>query len=396
MEKDGVNMFILDKPYVSKFLEDTIIKLGMPVLKNDAVEELGLSDNINLLDEKEFIDEIKKKGENLIYCNSENPINWITNNLSFTELPEKINVFKDKFKFRELIKNMYPDFYYKEVSFKDLKDIDLDEMKFPFVIKPSIGFFSMGVHKVNSVTEWEDVIVELEREIFNMKEKYPIEVIDTNKFIIEENIEGEEFAVDLYYDLEGRPIILNILKHLFSSGEDVKDRVYITSKEIMENYHRLFLNYLTKIGELIDLKGFPMHIEFRVDEVGNIVPIEVNPMRFAGWCTTDVAYYAYGINVYEYFLKQKEPDWQEVLRDKEEIYSIVIADVADDIDVNQIEEVYYDKFYSYFERPLDLRKIDYQKHGVFGFLFAKTSYNNYQELENILASDLKEYIRLKE
>ncbi|UMZ72926.1 ATP-grasp domain-containing protein [Natranaerofaba carboxydovora] len=388
-------MIILDKPYVSNFLQNTIIKLDLPVLHSENIEELNLDNKINLIKGEDFINKVNEKGA-LVYSNSENSIDWITKNLSFTDLPEKIDVFKDKLKFRELLKDIYPDFFYKEVNVDGLKDFDINEIEMPFVIKPSIGFFSIGVYKVSSISEWKNVTTELKTEVNKMAKNYPVEVIDTTKFIVEENIEGEEFAVDLYYDKDGRPVILNILKHIFSSEEDVSDRVYITSKEIIEENHDQFVEFLDDIGEMVELKNFPMHIEFRFNNYGALIPIEVNPLRFAGWCTTDVAYYAYGINVYEYYFKQIKPDWKEILKNKEDkIYSIVIADLPEDIDVNEIVEVDYDKFRSHFEKPLEMRKIDYVKHGVFAFLFAETDYNNWQELEEILKSSLEEYLKFK-
>lgn len=386
-------MIILDRPYVSKFLEDTIVELDLPVLKNEAVEGFELEDNINFLEADEFITELKEDKERLIYSNSENPINWITNNLFFTELPQKIDLFKNKVKFRQLVEDMYPDFFYKEVSFDQLEELDIAEMELPFIIKPSIGFFSLGVYKVNNASDWEKVVDKLKEEVEDMTANYPSEVINAEKFIIEENIPGEEFALDIYYNNCGQPVILNILKHIFSSGEDVSDRVYITSKDIIEDYHDLFLDFLSEIGKKANLSNFPMHIEFRMNKKGEIIPIEVNPMRFAGWCTTDLAYYAYGINVYEYFFEQKEPAWEEILKSKEDkIYSIVVADLPKDIDCSDIRGVDYNKFSSYFENSLEMRRIDYRKHGVFAFLFAETSSNNWEELEGILNSDLKEYL----
>ncbi len=389
-------LLILDKPYVSKFLEKTILEMNLPILKTELIEEFNLDKNIIFLNSNEFINKVKKEQEVLIYTNSENPINWIVNNLSFTDLPKKINLFKDKLKFRRLLRNIYPNFFYREVRFDELEEIDIKEIKTPFIIKPAIGFFSIGVYKVNNALEWKNVVKKLKAEKNKMSSNYPIEVINTNKFIIEENIEGEEFAIDIYYDKKGKPVILNILKHIFSSSEDVSDRIYITSKQIIEKYHDLFLNFLFEMGDLVNLKGFPMHIEFRVNKDENIIPIEVNPMRFAGWCTTDIANYAYGINVYEYFFKQKEPQWEEILENKKDkIYSIVVADLPKDIKLKDIKEIDYDKFKSYFENPLEMRKIDYAKYGVFAFLFAETSSNNWKELDGILNLDLKQYLKLK-
>jgi hypothetical protein len=41
----------------------------------------------------------------------------------------------------------------------------------------------------------------------------------------------------------------------------------------------------------------------------------------------------------------------------------------------------------------ELRKIDFKKYPVFGFLFTQTHKENAAELEHILKSDLKEYVR---
>jgi len=46
---------------------------------------------------------------------------------------------------------MFPDFYFKAVKVEDLADINFSELPLPFVIKPSAGFMSMGVHKVTIV-----------------------------------------------------------------------------------------------------------------------------------------------------------------------------------------------------------------------------------------------------
>ncbi|WP_291858079.1 ATP-grasp domain-containing protein [Marinilabilia sp.] len=389
-------MIILDHPYVSQILEDTILKNNYPVLKNKASEELNLREDLPFLDDHAFAEAIKGKDFPLVYTNSENSIEWISRNLDFTPLPELISNFKDKVKFRRLIKAMYPNFFFREVSFDDLEKIFHGELPYPFIIKPSVGFFSIGVHVVNDAAEWVKVVAKLKSEIDSLGRNFPGEVINVSTFILEEIIPGDEFAVDVYYDRAGKPVVLNILKHLFSSAEDVSDRVYITSKQIIEDHLESFTRFLSKMGDLIELRGFPMHIEFRVDSKNNIVPIEVNPMRFAGWCVTDIAWYAFGINVYEYFFEQKQPDWKNILKDKnDDIFSMVVADLPGDIPAEKIRKIDYLKFQNYFEEPLELRKIDYKKHGVFAFQFARTSYKNRKMLEDILKSDLKEFLIMK-
>ena len=65
------------------------------------------------------------------------------------------------------------------------------------------------------------------------------------------------------------------------------------------------------------------------------------------------------------------------------------------IEENEIEYFDYEKLVNDFENPLDLRKIDFHEYPVFGFLFTETTRGNENELNRILACDLRKYIRLK-
>jgi biotin carboxylase len=153
--------------------------------------------------------------------------------LAFSSLPKKIEQFKNKARFRELTRSLSPDFFFKEVGIDELKLIKIDQIPMPFIIKPNVGFFSMGVHKVSNGEEWLQAIDAIQAEIDHMDSLYPDEVLNTASFIIEQCIEGEEFAVDAYFNATGEPIILNILHHTFSSESDVSDRVYTTSKAFL-------------------------------------------------------------------------------------------------------------------------------------------------------------------
>ena len=286
----------------------------------------------------------------------------------------------------------------KWAVYKRRKDsnISLENLEFPFIIKPAIGFFSVGVHKVDKPDEWPHVLEKIKLEIADIEGLYPNEVIDTTHFIIEEYIEGEEFAIDCYFNKKGEAVVLNILHQIFSSGKDVSDRVYTTSKEIIEKHIFKAEDFLNKIGAKTDLKNFPIHVEVRIDKNGKINPIEVNPLRFGGWCTTgDLSWYAYGINSYEYFLYQKKPDWEEILKTKKDKkYNIIVLDNNSGFKESEIEYFDYEKLLKDFENPLILRKVDFNKYPVFGFLFTETSFENEKEINQILTSNLKKYIKL--
>jgi len=48
-----------------------------------------------------------------------------------------------------------------------------------------------------------------------------------------------------------------------------------------------------------------------------------------------------------------------------------------------------------FEKPLDLRRNDWNKYPVFGIMFTETRQTNFEEIEWVLKSDLKEFVTLK-
>ena len=146
-------MIILSKPYVSDFLVETIKKNNFAVLDNDIARQY--------FDEKYLTstkDAIKKyeDGE-LFYTNSENSIDWISQNLKNSPLEKYIRICKDKILFRKTISALYPDYKFLEIKLKDIININSDILPYPCILKPSVGFLSFGVYPVNNKQEWQNV-----------------------------------------------------------------------------------------------------------------------------------------------------------------------------------------------------------------------------------------------
>ena len=390
-------MIILDKPFVSDLLKETISRNKFTVLESGFSASLKLNNGTRFLNNEAAVIEYNAKINPQIYSNSENAINWISTHLNKTCLPNKINLFKDKVKFRELIKDIYPDFFFKEIDYNEIESLKIDDIPKPFIIKPSVGFFSMGVYKVYNNSDWENIPALIKKEIEQTRNLYPAEVMNPGKFIIEQMIEGDEFAFDVYFNNLGKPVVLGIFKHLFSSGNDVSDRVYYSSKEVIEKHLQQFTNFAKEIGKRAELKNFPMHVEVRINNKGELNPIEVNPMRFGGWCTTaDLTTLAYNLNPYEYYFKQKEPDWKTLLKHKKDLhYCMIILDNSTGYKTDDILDFNYNAVLKKFNKPLDLRKTDWNEYPIFGILFTETHTNNYGEIESILKSDLKEFVSLR-
>ncbi len=151
---------------------------------------------------------------------------------------------------------------------------------------------------------------------------------------------------------------------------------------------------LEKIGDLAEVKNFPIHFELRRNSNGILLPIEVNPIRFSGWCgTADLSFLAYGFNPYLYFYYQKKPDWCQILKGKKgKLFSMVELDNSTGKSVNEITSFNYDKLLANFEKPIELRKVDYKQYSIFGLLFIETREENFLEIQKILDSDLSEFI----
>lgn len=397
-------MFLLEAPYVSDFLKQSVVQSGAPVLDNGMAREALAESGVRLLPADEFAG-LLRAGKGRLYSNSENCIQWIEENLADTELPGRIALLKDKARFRDLLRDLYPDFRYRELRLDELAGFDPATFPKPFVIKPSVGFFSLGVHKVHADADWPETVRVIQEEVREVSDMYPSQVLDLGRFVVEECIEGEEYAVDAYFDAQGEPVILNVFTHLFASENDVSDRVYYTSSMIIRAWEPQFRALLAEVGRRAGLRNFPIHAELRVDTRGGECKwagqqcaafIEINPMRFAGWCCTDLAHFAYGLNPYRHYLEQTRPDWDAVLEGREgKVWSLVVADIHPDVDRAAIESVDYDAFRAAFAKPLELRPVDFRRYSAFAFLFAESDESDISELESILKSDLRQYIRMK-
>ena len=385
-------MFLIDKPFVSDFLIKTIKDNNYKIIATKVAKELVKDDSLAWIAEEEAIALLKNNPEISLYSNSENALAWIDQNYGESELSSQLQVLKNKVKFRELIKELFPDFYFKQISIEEIQRWSDDEIQFPFVIKPAVGFFSIGVHIVENEKDWIKAKSELQPD--KLKSIFPENVLNTSTFIIEEFIRGEEYAIDYYYDNNGDAVLLNVLHHLFSSGTDTSDRVYSTSKAIIEKYKIDLEYFLSKIGKELHLKNFPAHAEVRIDENGKIIPIEVNPLRFGGFCTTaDLLGVTLGFNEYKCFCENKKPDWNTIFKGKEnKTLSVIILDNNSGIIPSDILRFNYSDLAKDFEKPVLIRELDINNYPVFGFAFIESTASNKKELNDILTSDLRKYI----
>jgi hypothetical protein len=389
-------MIILEKPYVSEFLQQTVVRLGVPVLSTEYSRSLAFAGEMNMLEPGVFFAALKEMSQPLLYSNSENSTELLNRYGPELEVTKTLNFFKDKTRLREIFSKLNPDVWYLKFSLEELDGLDISTVKMPFVIKPVRGFASIGIHSVHSANDWNSALQGIKKEVILMRNVFPDVVVSLDEFIIERFIGGTEIAIDAYFNASGEPVILNILTHLFGSKSDMSDRLYLTSAEIVRKYHGPIHRYLEEIAKLRELRNFPFHLEMREESAGKFVPIEINPMRFMGFCVADVEHYFYGINPYEYYFLQKKPDWDQILSTRnDKFYGMFGIDIPKHLDKSKIR-FNYEKFIGHFSKVLHFLKTDYTKLPVAIYLFAEVQKENFAEFESILYSDLSEFIELEQ
>jgi hypothetical protein len=389
-------MILLDYPYVSDFLLDTISKFELPVIATKNALELASGRKMRWISESEALEILQKDPHHPVYTNSENSVQWIKEHLPNSSLYDTVHVFKNKFEFRRLVADAYPEIFFQAVALEQLDQIEPKNLVFPLIMKPSVGFFSLGIQRIDRASDWKTAVVNLKSDISTFKSLYPTAVVDSSQILLESYIEGDEYAFDCYFNKDGNPVLLNILHHTFSSADDVSDRLYSSCPSLITQMYKPIMDFLEMLGSKISLRNVPLHIEIR-KKGGKIYPIEVNPLRFGGFCTTaDLTWYAYGINSYLSFLQGIQPDWEHILPPRtDKIFSLILLDNQANIDPQEFDHFDYEALLGDFEKPLHLRKVPFDKFGVFGFLFTETRMKNKKELDAILYSDLRKYIKLR-
>ncbi len=382
-------MIVLDEPYVSEPLADWLEASQHPVLDNDVARAQAEGRSLNLVSADEAVRRID--GGERVYTNSENALAWVMENVHNESLVRGIGLFKDKAAMRSALAALDPDLFFKTCSVDELFKLDYAQLQTPFVLKPSVGFCSVGVYTVQSRQDWERALADIAQNASDWHSMYPESVIGAGSFILEGYIDGTEYALDAFFDESGSSRILNVLRHDFASPEDTSDRLYVTSPSIVRETSTAFTTWLDRVNALVGVRNFPVHVEVRVAD-GHVCPIEFNPLRFAGLGGTDLSLHAYGFRTYESFLNDELPDFDAAFAGREnKVYSMSLLNPPQGATGD--ERFDYDAFLGRFSHVLEMRPFDVRRVGNYGFLFLETDADTADELAFLQSSDLREFLR---
>ena len=380
-------MVIIDEPYASDVLIKWLDESKEPVLDNAFAKKISETHKLNLISDTEAIKRVNA-GES-VYTNSENALAWLLENTENENRNRSIELFKDKAAMRKKLAALSPGFFYQELTKSELADFDVTDIELPVVLKPAVGFCSMGVYVIENASDWDAALEDIAKSETIWNERYPQSVVDGENYLLEGYLDGQEYAIDMYYDRDGKANILNILRHDFASADDTSDRLYITNHDIVDDTYDKFMDWLDSVNKVIGARDFPVHVEIRMKD-DDIIPIEFNPLRFAGLGGTDISYHGLGFRTYEAYLKETPIDLKKLYaKHPDDTYSMSLLNPSVNADLSRPFD--HDSLASRFSNVIGFCKFDANVTGSFGFLFLKTDRSNADELDFILHSDLLEF-----
>ena len=118
-----------------------------------------------------------------------------------------IEVLKNKYTFRKMLTAIYPNYQYQFVKLQNIADLTITQKS---VIKPVKGVFGTAVRIINRDTDLTSLAAELQAELSKNVDLFSEGVLSKSDFIVEQYLEGEEYAVDMFYNTMGIPCIINI------------------------------------------------------------------------------------------------------------------------------------------------------------------------------------------
>lgn len=384
----GIFLILLDSTYISPLLSETLYEKDIVMCDIQQKEILGQ----NLVEEHDL--ENVFQSEELIIMNSEEAFQLLNEFHSQANITKVANLFKNKVDFRKCLSKIYPHFFFLEASMRELHHIDTEILPYPVILKPSIGYSSVGVYRIENKHEYQRVLENLVSTMQSGSENYSTDVLDTNSFIIESYIEGQEFAVDLYFDDNNEPVLLNVFSRMFKDEKDMSDRIYYTSKQILADYLAPISAYIARLNTLFDLRKMPLHIELRMQSNGEFIPIEINPLRFAGIGTTELGYVAYGVNPYHHFFEQSKPDWPQLIQAMDDkIYNFTCAEFDHDLKIDSNFVILHDQLKKQFDHILEYRHIPLESGSTFAVIFY--SCDSLEQNNHILSLDFMSFVEKK-
>ncbi|WP_223548607.1 ATP-grasp domain-containing protein [Aestuariivivens sp. NBU2969] len=352
--------------------------------ESGTLETLPNTEAMELVQENSFIDRFRDISKSIKVCvTSEATLESILKNLSDEIKKSAIQSMKHKHLFRKLLQEDYPSLKYRHINFDEIVQLKISEKK---VLKPVKGCFGTAVKIIDKNSDLKQTCNEIKKEISKNSSILSKTVLSQSEFIIEDFIEGEEYAVDMFYDSKGNPHIVNIYYHPLPKHIEYLHMIYYTNKSIFEKIYSDAIAFFNKLSDKLELKNIALHSEFKHNQ--NLIPIEINAMRFGGMGLGNMIYHSLNVNPYLCFINEKSPDWNRLWK-KYPNNNFVYFIAYNGSQVNKSkQQPNLSKMESEFTKILNKTIFDYQSQLAFGVY---TLDENFESIQRLLQIDFNEY-----
>lgn len=329
-----------------------------------------VEDCSTIITEEDFRNsDIILKSNDKIYAPTESALEIILKRSSDSDFVNAVNMLKDKHRFRQLMSKMYPDFYYNKVNLSELETTHLDHNR-KYVIKPVKGFFSTAVKEIIGNENLKDVAKEIHKELSENTKYFSESVLSKDELIIEQYVDGEEYAVDMYFNDTSQPEIINIYHHPVSEKNEYFNVLYYTNFQIFNKLYNKLNEIFVELNKYLKIRNFPIHAEFKLED-NELIPIEMNPLRYGGFGLADLTFHAFGFNPFSAFFKNYKPNWKNIWEKWEQYhFGWVLGYNGKDIDTDT-HTPDDDAYLKYLKDTLHYVEIDYRKNPVFSIAYLK-------------------------
>lgn len=352
-------------------------------------ELAGRSNIISMSGEELERSDINFSSADKVYVPSETSLSIVMDRMQDKDYIRGINKLKNKFYCREVLRSIYPNFYFAKAALAEIPGLKLGDKK--VVIKPLKGFFGKGVRVADKDTDLLKLAYEMNREVEASVKFFPETILTRDEYIVEEYISGEEYAVDMFFDKHGKPAIMNIYSHPDPEIPDYFHLMYYTNKKIFDNHLKTFMCFFRELNEIMDLKNFPIHAEFKLQN-SVMIPIELNPMRYGGFGLSDLTYFGFNFQPIIAYFDDESVDWSEIWSSWDKYnYAWILGYNGRDISVN-VQRPNHEKYKKYLAENsdvLDYVQLDYKTNPIFSLACLRN--NNLEHLKELLKIEFNEF-----
>ena len=351
------------------------------------METLPDTENLQILTADALQDNLVFNDETMLAISSESVIDIVKQHTVSTSKNNATTLLKDKVKFRETIATIYPDYTFLKTTIDELPQLKVNKK---MVVKPRKGFFATAIHFIDENTDLTQVADKIDQELSRNKKVFDESILSSSELLVEDFIEGKEYAVDMYYDAHGQVQLLNMYYHAEPVHPEYVHMLYYSSKEVFDDIQDKVVDFYNRLNETLQVVNYPIHGEFKLTPDGRLIPIEMNPLRVGGMGLGNMMYWAIGINPYEHMMKGTSPDWEKIWdmpEHSKSIYAYIIAYNGNNVDVMR-QKPNIERFKREFSKVYKEALFDYQRSLTFGtFIIKETP----ESIERIRAIDFDDY-----